>query len=97
MLISIMQIMKKRFKISGDINKGIVVQKGDPKIVFDILIQTKEGVLWCISMQHLDPRTGNETAFAQITYNITQAHAILSHMHEAMMQNACKNLNWKLT
>lgn len=48
-------------------------------------------------MQRLNPHTGNEAAFAQLTYNITQAHSILGQMHDAMMHKVCKHLNWKLT
>ena len=70
--------MKKGFELSGNNNDGIILKKGTQQIVFDIPIRTTEGVLWCISLQRLNPHTGTE-AVAQVTYNITQAHSILGH------------------
>lgn len=95
-LISILQIMKKGFTLSGDNEQGIVLKKSNQQIIFDIPICTKEGVLWCINMQQLDPQTGNKAAFAQVTSNITHAHTLLGHMHEIMTHKVYKHLNWSL-
>ena len=61
--------MNKGFKLSGDNDKGIVLKKGNQQIVFKIPIRTKEGVVWCISMQCLDPFTGNE-AMKQLLHKL---------------------------
>ena len=90
-LISITKIMKKGFKLSGKNNDSIIFKKDTQQIVFDIPIRTTKGVLWCISLQRLNPHTGTKAAFAQVTYNITQAHSILGHMHEAMTSKVCKH------
>lgn len=75
--------MNKGFRFKSADKQGIVLNKGNLWIIFDIPIWTKEGVLWCINMQWFDPKTENEVAFTQvITYNITHAHAFLGHMHD---------------
>ena len=76
--------MKKGFKLYGDNEQGIMLQKGNIKICFDIPVHTKEGVIWCINFQQLNPNNFNSKAvFAKITMNIKKAHSLLGHMDEA--------------
>ena len=78
-LISLMKAMKEGYEKSGNDKVGIVLAKGDHKIIFDIPIITKEDVLWCINMQHKESLAKNETALASTTkiptYNTTKAHS----------------------
>ena len=87
--------------MSGNDKVGIVLAKGDHKLVFDIPIRTKEGVLWCINMQRKKSLAEGETALASTTktptYNITKAHSLLGHMSEDATRKASKNLGWTIT
>ena len=97
-LISITAIMKKGFKLFCNNEQGIILQKGDIKICFDIPVRTKEGVIWCINFQRLNPNNYNsKAAFAKITMNVQKAHSLLGHMDEARTRKVCAHLNWKLT
>ena len=56
-LLSIPILMKKGFILHGGDSWGIMLQKGDLKVVFDIPACTDNGVIWCIGMKQLDPST----------------------------------------
>ena len=97
-LLSIPVIMKKGFTLHGGDSWGIMLQKGDLKIVFDIPACMDNGVIWCIGIKRLNPSTDREaeTLLAQLEYNITTAHALFGHMHEDAVRKSCKHLNIKL-
>ena len=93
--------MKEGYKLLGNDKVGIMLTKGDCQIVLDIPIRTKEGILWCVNMQHKESLTKKETVLVPTTktpsYNITKAHSLFGQMSEDATYKAGKNLGWTIT
>jgi hypothetical protein len=87
---------KDSWLLNGDSEK-IWITKGGHKIVFDIRIETPEGLIF--SLYH--KRKGDEVNAAgpeQVVKKllIKKAHELLGHMNEDMCWATCKAIHWEL-
>ncbi len=64
-LFSINKMLLKGFTLKGD-NKSLTISKGEVSFVFDTMIHTKRGVLFCAIMKRKLAGNGNETVNASI-------------------------------
>jgi hypothetical protein len=98
-LFSLTKRQKAGWLLNGDSEK-IWITKGEHKIVFDIQIETPEGLIF--AMYHKQKETevnaagpaGPEQATKKLT--IKKAHVLLGHMNKDMCQATCKVLGWEL-
>jgi hypothetical protein len=97
-LFSITKRQKDGWLLSGNSEK-IWIEKGEHKIVFDIRIETPEGLIFAI--HHKQKETGGEINAAGpakqvVKMSIKKAHQLLGHMNKDMCQKTCKALGWEL-
>jgi hypothetical protein len=95
-LFSITKRQKDSWLLSGN-SKKIWTEKGEYKIVFDIQIETPEGLIF--ALHHKRKETGKEINAAGpekqvIKISINKAHQILGHMNKDMCCKMCKALGW---
>ena len=84
----------------GDSNR-IVLQKGESKIVFDIVIRVGQGAIY--ACRHV--RTGSEevgaasigTSGTGVRMSVGKAHELLGHFGEDDVRATAKRLGWELT
>ena len=91
-LCSLSQLMDDGWKMTGDM-KGIVMVKKGNKLVFDIVVQTETGLVYCLYMN----RMSNEIACPSITHrrpwSINDAHEWLGHPGKDVTCEIVKGLN----
>ena len=86
--------------MQGNSLTGLVLTKGSAEIVFDIVIPTHKGVLYCAYLH----RTAEVAAIGPdgnpvppVPMSIVKAHRQLGHCSEANTRAAAKALNWYIT
>eukprot|EP00957_Ditylum_brightwellii_P212311 15367177-Ditylum_brightwellii.AAC.3 len=98
-LFSIARCLKNGWSLHGN-KKKIWITKGQQKVVFDIWIPTKEGLIFAvyINMKH-NIKTANAGTEVQRDFflNINKAHDLLVHADEVRCRAAAKNLGWVIT
>jgi len=93
-LFSLTKMQKQGWMLGGD-SKSISLTKGGKKIVFDIVIDTPDGMICCIYLNR--HTTGTELAGMATKMNINKAHELLGHSHEKAVRESAKALGWELT
>eukprot|EP00957_Ditylum_brightwellii_P064709 4911182-Ditylum_brightwellii.AAC.1 len=81
----------------GD-EKNISISKGDQKIVFDIIIPTKEGLFFAAYIEQYNPtEMANAGLEVPKKVNVNKAHALLGHSNEERTRMTAKHLGWIIT
>ena len=88
-LFSLTKRLKDGWTMDGN-KTAITLQKGDTKITFDIVIQTKRGLLFCMYHKRNGEIAGAMTAKQQTKMTINEAHQKLGHASEAATRRAAK-------
>ena len=94
-LISGTKLLDLGYKLQGDKDK-IWYTKDGTKLVFDIKIETPEGMLFATRLQRTATEVGGAVA-QEKTVSIKVAHELLGHMDEAATRKAAANLGWTIT
>ena len=93
-LFSIGKEIKEGWKLSGDQN-GLVLMKGNAKLVFDAKILTKNGVIFCAYLRRESEITAI-LASTGTTMSIKKAHMITRHHDEEPIHRIALQLGWPL-
>ena len=92
-LFSLTKRQKDGWTLHGD-SEAIWITKGNNKIIFDICIETPEGLVFAAHLRRSGPTTGTEvnavTQDTKKTVTIQKAHELLGHMNESATQNAAR-------
>ena len=105
-LFSLTKRMKNGRELFGDSTK-LGIRKGDKEVIFDIVINTRMGALFCAYMKR-KPKGTDEKALAIADgsaektkkgkkISVKLAHDILGHMGEARTRTAAKHLGIEIT
>ena len=84
-------MMSDGWSIQGNKNY-MAISKGNLKIVFDVIIKTKRGKLFCVNIQR-----DFEIGASLIDVSKDKAHRLLGHSGEETTMSTGKALGWKLT
>ena len=98
-LFSITRRLKEGWQIGGH-GKAIWIQKGDQKITFDIAVETKDSVIFCMYMKRnpsQDTANVSTEKKRQVKMSIKTAHQRLGHCDEEKTRKIAKQLGWELT
>jgi hypothetical protein len=98
-LFSITRMIKLGWKLADDKSK-ITLQNGDSKIVFDIVIQTKMGMLFCtyFCRGHSNNKIANAATDNTVPkMSIREAHDKLGHGDKPSTRKAAKELGIEIT
>lgn len=96
-LVSGTKLLKLGYKLTGNADR-LMYEKDGQKLIFDIKINTPEGMLFAARLR----RTATEIGGAQATgnqnkiLNIKDAHEQLSHIHEDDVRKTAAALGWTL-
>ena len=86
--------------LHGD-SEAIWITKGNNKVIFDICIETPEGLVFAAHLRRTGPATGQEvnavTQETKTSVSIQKAHELLGHMCESATRKAAKALGWDIT
>ena len=82
-LFSIGKASKEGWKLSGD-QEGLVLTKGNEKLVFDIKITNENGVIFCAYLQR-EYETAVILASTGLTMSIEKAHMMTKHHDEELL------------
>ena len=93
-LCSIGKAIKEGWKLSGN-QKGLVMMKESAKLVFDIKIMTKNGVIFCAYLQR-DHEISVILTSTGVTMSIEKAHIMTRHHHEERQHKIALELGWSL-
>ena len=82
-LISLPALMKKGWKMIGDLNK-IIITKGNMQVKFDIIVPTPKGMLFCLRMKR---STSTEVGAINVNsrrylYTANEIHELFGHINE---------------
>jgi hypothetical protein len=77
----------------------IYLEKDGFKIVFDIQVHTKHGVLFAACMKRITESKAGLVAAGpkEIKLNVIQVHGRLGHMSEQLTRECAKELEWTIT
>ena len=89
---SITKMQMNGWKLEGDKNT-IWLKKGKERIIFDIKIKTKKGVIFCLYFK----RKSCVDEITAVTYSAIRAHEILGHHGKIRTKIIADKLGWKLT
>jgi Arginine methyltransferase-interacting protein, contains RING Zn-finger len=99
-MFSITKCMKNGWKLHGDHESGLTIEKDDTKIsCFDIKDKTKRGVLFCalLKRNQVDQEVGAVTTDDnKIRLGIKAAHDRLGHFDEEHTRATARLLNWSI-
>ena len=89
------KLLQEGYMVTGNC-ESLVFTKGKTKLVFDMKIHTRKGVLYAIYLKRLGTDTG---AVQQqvITKTIKKAHETLGHMDEEKTRAVARSLKWTIT
>ena len=104
-LFSLTKRMMNGYTLSGDIN-GIKLRKDNVEIVFDIVIKTNKGVLFCTRLDRINyenmeigsaaiNRLRNDEGVMKM--NINKAHQLFGHMDERKTRDIAAQLDIEVT
>jgi len=79
--------------LHGD-DKKIWLTKGGAKVVFDIVIRTRKGAVFC---GYFKRKSSDEIGATALKMSVKQAHNKLGHMSEEITRKTAKALGWELT
>jgi len=82
--------MKEGWGVIGNSNQ-LSISKDNVKIIFDIVIKTQRGQLFCVNIQR-----DNEVSTATLDVSKDKAHKLLGHSNEESTIKSAKHLGWKL-
>jgi hypothetical protein len=98
-LFSITRRLKEGWRLNGD-DTAIWIYKGDKTIKFDIVVKTKDSLIFCMYMNR---RKSPDTAVVStetkktVKMSIKTAHERLGHCDEEKTRKIAKHLGWELT
>jgi hypothetical protein len=93
-LFSITQMTAKGWILGGN-DKCIWIEKGQRKVVFDMMIPTPRGVIHAMYFNRGTEVSG--TATDKTTMTIQQAHERVGHPSKDATRKTAKELNWTIT
>eukprot|EP00957_Ditylum_brightwellii_P110127 8399272-Ditylum_brightwellii.AAC.1 len=78
--------------------KNISISKGDQKMVFDIIIPTKEGLIFAAYIEGYNPtEMANAGLEVPKKVNVDKARALLGHSDKERTRATAKHLGWIIT
>lgn len=95
-LCSIASMLQNGWKLSGD-STMLKLNKGGDEILFDIVIKTTKGALYCGYFERTTATEVNNIATGQININVQRAHQVLGHNNETATRKIAAYLGWKIT
>jgi Reverse transcriptase (RNA-dependent DNA polymerase) len=106
-LFSTTKRQKAGWSLHGD-DEAIWLTKGEHKIVFDIRIETPEGLVFAVNMQRVEAENtpnkageinavGRAKNDSPIKMSIQKAHDLLGHIGETMCRKVAKTLGWEIS
>jgi hypothetical protein len=95
-LMSIPALMKKGWVLSGT-KKALILEKNKKKVVFDIIINTPKGMLFCMRIKRNVSEVGTvkidtTSKVKQKRENINRLHAMMGHVNEDTCRHTAKYL-----
>ena len=107
-LFSVTQRLNKGWKIGGDKMSRLFLEKGEKKIVFDIMIEAGSGVIACMYLKRSQnianvttANNGNDKLKASSSYSksipIKLAHDLFGHCDEARTRKMAEAQGFKIT
>jgi hypothetical protein len=82
--------------MQGD-GKAIKMTKGKRMIIFDIVIHTMHGALFCACFKRNGTETCGSTVENETKMSVHRAHALLGHTNENKTGKTAKYLDWELS
>ena len=96
-LFSLTKRMRVGWKLSGDKDAiKLTSPDGKQNVVFDIKVNTTEGVIYCMYLRRTLPEVAAANVQMPVKMNIVQAHAKFGHCDEAATRQAAKILGIEL-
>ena len=95
-LFSVTTALAKGFSIGND-DKIVHLGKGDFKMTFDKVLDTKTGFILGIDMVQQGNEMAQSNLLAGREVNINELHEMLGHAHEDVLRTTAKTLNLKVT
>eukprot|EP00957_Ditylum_brightwellii_P178946 13631561-Ditylum_brightwellii.AAC.1 len=99
-LFSIPKHLKNGWTLHGN-SSVIRMAKGESKLVFNIVIRTKNGLIYAVYIKRVEnPEMANtdteDAPVSQVRMNVNKAHKILGHADEDKTGAMAKHFNWTI-
>jgi hypothetical protein len=88
--------MESGWRLAGNKEQGIVLERDGFKMCFDIRNETKKGVLWAGCMKRFTSEKMTLGLVTNTSLTVQVAHGRLGHMREDSTRKAAKALGWRL-
>ena len=81
----------------GGNKEAIWIEKGQAKLIFDLVIPTKTGAIYAGYFKRMTTTDENgHVAAEETSYTIQQAHDKLGHANELSMRKTARHLGWTI-
>ena len=95
-LFSITKRQKQGWKLGGD-QDAIWIEKGANRIMFDVKIETNEGVIFAAYIKRNQGEVSCASADLKKMMNVGRAHKLLGHLGEDTTRETAKSLGWMIS
>ena len=94
-LFSLSKLLNSGWKMQGDATK-VVMSKGSMILIFDIVIKTTKGALFCARLKRKEVAVAGANAELTKSMSIDKAHRLLGHADEETTRAMASALGWHI-